>query len=95
MKARSLLDGLWYYFVDKCLAFGASISCSHFQKFSDAIAHVIRHKTGKDLVNYLDDYLFVALLALICNNQMRTFLQVCDFNNFPVSLKRHFGDPQQ
>ena len=31
MKARSPYDGKWYYFLDKCLPFGATISCSHFQ----------------------------------------------------------------
>ena len=31
MKAESPLDGITYYFIDKCLAFGVSISCSHFQ----------------------------------------------------------------
>ena len=31
MMARSPIDGKIYYFVDKCMPFGASISCSHFQ----------------------------------------------------------------
>ena len=39
LMAKSPIDGKIYYFVDKCLPFGASISCSHFQRFSDAIAH--------------------------------------------------------
>ena len=34
MKARNPEDGKWYYMVDKCLPFGASISCSLFQSFS-------------------------------------------------------------
>ena len=33
MKARSPLDGKIYYFIDKCLPFGAGISCVHFQHF--------------------------------------------------------------
>ena len=32
MKAVSPLDGKTYYFVDKCLPFGASISCSNFKE---------------------------------------------------------------
>ena len=32
MKARNPLDGKWYFFIDKCLPFGASISCALFQK---------------------------------------------------------------
>ena len=35
LKAVSPIDGETYYFVDKCLPFGAAISCSHFQRFSD------------------------------------------------------------
>ena len=41
MKAISPLDGKTYYFVDKCLPFGASISCSHFQRFSNAVKHIV------------------------------------------------------
>ena len=67
MKAESPLDGQVYYFVDKCLPFGASISCSHFQRFSNAVKHLVVHRTNKSLVNYLDDYLFAALMAQACN----------------------------
>ena len=64
MKARSPLDGEMYYFVDKCLPFRASISCAHFQNFSDAVAHLVRWRVGlnKEVVNYLDDFLFIAFI---------------------------------
>ena len=62
---RSPIDNEIYYFVDKCLPFGASISCVHFQSFSDAVAHVMRVKTGMENVNYLDDFLFIALLKAL------------------------------
>ena len=65
MKAKSPIDHCWYFFVDKCHPFGASISCSHFQKVSDAVAFLVQHSTNKPLVNYLDDYLFAALLVAI------------------------------
>ena len=90
MKAESPIDGKVYYFVDKCLPFGASISCLHFQRFSNAIRHIVKSRTVQDLVNYLDDYFFVALLALACNNQVKTFLAVCHEVNFPVSLEKTF-----
>ena len=85
MKATSPLDGKTYYFVDKCMPFGASISCSHFQRFSNAIKHIVQYRTKKNLVNYLDDFLFAALLKLLCNNQVRDFLEVCKMIQFPVS----------
>ena len=91
MMARSPIDGKIYWFADKCLPFGASISCSVFQRFSSAIAHIVKVLSGnKDNVNYLDDYLFVALLQLMCNNQVRLFLQICHEINFPVALEKTF-----
>ena len=86
LKAKNPKDNKVYYFVDKCLPFGASIICALFQEFSNAIAHIIRTKTGKDLVNYLDDYLFAALTRLIFNGQIKLFLSICNQIKFPVSL---------
>ena len=90
MKAKNAVDNKMYYFVGKCLAFGAAISCSHFQRFSNSVAHIVKHRTGKNLVNFLDDYFFAALLKLVCNGQVHTFLSVCSEINFPVSLEKTF-----
>ena len=40
MKAQHPVNKKWYYFVDKCLPFGASISCAIFQSFSNALVHI-------------------------------------------------------
>ena len=90
MKAESPIDGVTYYFVDKCLPFGAAISCAHFQRFSNAVAHIVRFKTKEDLVNYLDDYLFAALMRAWCNKQVQIFLDICKRINFPVSMEKTF-----
>ena len=90
MRAKSPIDGLWYWFVEKCLPFGRSISCAHFQAFSNAIAWIVKFRTKQDLVNYLDEYYFVALITLMCNGQVEEFLQVCKMVNFPVSLEKTF-----
>ena len=45
MKAEYPKTGKVYYFVDKCLPFGSSISCVHFQEVSNAIAHIVVHRT--------------------------------------------------
>ena len=94
MKAKSPKDGKTYYFIDKCMPFGAAISCSHFQRFSNAIAHIVTTKTGKDNINYLDDFFFTALLKAICNNQIQTFLNTCDAIKFPVSMEKTFWGTQ-
>ena len=90
MKARNPETGEMCYFIDKCLPFGTSISCALFQAFSNALAHIVKTKTGKDLLNYLDDYFFAALIKLSCNAQVRTFIEICDEIRFPVSLEKTF-----
>ena len=77
MKARSPVHGKWYYFMDKCLPFGSSISCAHFQSFSNAVAFLVMKKMLRDLVNYLDNFLFVALMAAVCNSDLSKFMEIC------------------
>ena len=94
IKAKSPIDGQVYWFVDKCLPFGAKISCKLFQEFSNSLAHIIKWKlklpSNKKITNYLDDFLFVAFLALVCNNQIQTFLDTCEQIRFPVSVEKTF-----
>ena len=91
MKATNPVDLKTYYFVDKCLPFGASISCALFQEVSDAIAHIYRYKTGSDVVNYLDDYFFVALLKKMCDDLIDQFLSICREIGMPISMDKTFG----
>ena len=84
MKAMHPKTKRIYYFVDKCLPFGSSISCAIFQAISDAIAWIVKYKTKKNNVNYLDDYLFAAAIKRICDSQIATFLKVCEDINFPM-----------
>ena len=90
MKAKSPIDGKWYYFIDKCLPFGASISCAHFQAFSDSVAHVVQYYTKKKVTNYLDNFLFAVLLKWLCDHQVNIFLWVCREIQFPVNLDKTF-----
>ena len=79
-----------HYFVDKCLPFGSSISCAHFQAVSDAIAYVVKYRTKEDTLNYLDDYFFAAFFKYYCDWQVNQFTQVCKEIRFPVSLEKTF-----
>ena len=88
MKAKNPIDDRWYFFVDKCLAFGVSISCKTFQEVSNGIAHIVRYITKRDLVNYLDDYYFCALLKHVCNNDMKAFIDVCRQISMPISIDK-------
>ena len=72
IKALDPTDNKVKYFVDKCLLFGASISCALYQKFSDALKHIIQFKTGrKTVTNYLGDFLFAAIRHWICNQMIQ------------------------
>ena len=88
MKAKNPRDGVTYYFVDKCLPFGASISCAIFQAFSDALSHIVQFRTGYENINYLDDYFFADCAKEFCDKQIQTFLDVCQEINFPVSIEK-------
>ena len=89
MKAQSPIDNKFYYFVDKCMPFGAAISCSHFQRFSNAISHIAKIKSGNhDNINYLDDFFFVALLKYVCNRDIQTFIDICSKIRFPIFFEK-------
>ena len=60
MKAEHPEMGVTYYFMDKCLPFGSSISCAIFQDFSNAVSHIVMILVKQVNINYLDDYLSVA-----------------------------------
>ena len=82
------------YFVDKCLPFGASISCAQFQKFSDALQYLAEYKIQVSfcITNYLDDFLFVAWMKVECDRRMSKFLRLCRKIGRPiVSDKTEWG----
>ena len=78
------------YFIDKCLPFGASISCTQFQMFSDALQHITEYKlqVKRRITNYLDDFLFVAKTILLGNFMMKQFLKICEDIGCPVSEEK-------
>ena len=90
MKATNPVDEKTWFFVEKNLPFGASISCSHFQRFSNALRHIFEYKSGKRMVvtNYLDDFLFVAKSPEDCNNLVRLFLCLCDEIGVPIATEK-------
>ena len=90
MKARDPRTGKWKYFFDKCLPFGASISCALFQKFSDALCHLGKVKTNSVglITNYLDDFLFIALTIMRCNYIIQTFLDICLEVGVPIVFEK-------
>lgn len=94
MMAVHPKTGQKMFFVEKTLPFGHSISCAHFQRVSDAIAHLQWWRTGSRPRNYLDDFLFIALLKTCANSLLQSFLDLCDLIKFPVSLDKTFWAEQ-
>ena len=88
LKARHPLTQVWYYFIDKCMPFGSSISCAQFQLFSDALVHILETKLNITVTNYLDDFLFMAPTKEVCNNWMDHFLNICQSIGCPVSEEK-------
>ena len=89
MMAVNPTTGEKCYFVEKCLPFGSSISCSHFQRFSNALRHIHMFRTGqsekkKATTNYLDDFIFLARFLHVCNWLVQTFLQICSEVGVPI-----------
>ena len=90
-KAEDPKSGKIMYFMDKCLPFGASISCSHYQRFSNALRHIIEFRVGgpdRRLTNYLKDFLFIALMRMVCNAMIQNFLFLCQQLNIPVVIEK-------
>ena len=90
MKAEDPTTGKIVYFIDKCLPFGASISCFHFQRVSNSLEHVTSYliRVRNRITNYMDDFLFIDLTKVGCNAMLQTFKEVCAKIKFPVSEEK-------
>ena len=90
MKARDPETDEWRFFIDKCLPFGSSISCLHFQRFSDVLHHIIQFRLNekKRITNYLDDFLFITRTLCRCNFMIQQFLDLCRDLGVPVSMEK-------
>lgn len=75
------------YYFDKCLPFGASISCSLFEKFSSALHWYLEKKSGnRNILHYLDDFLFgSASQSSECADTLEVFRQICKSWGVPLA----------
>ena len=81
MKARHPISRIMYYFMDKCLPFGSSISCALFQLFSDVLAALLEHHLNIRVTNYLDDF-------QQSNRMVRSFIQICNKIGCPIAHQK-------
>ena len=90
MKAVNPINFKTQYFIEKNLAFGSSISCSHFQRLSNAIRHIVDMTSGTTgtITNYLDDYLMVSDSQEQCSRIVQQFMMICDEIKLPIVLEK-------
>ena len=90
MAADHPETGVTFFFAEKNLPFGASISCSHFTRFSNSLRHLVetRLSTRYVITNYLDDFLFIDTTKQGADHLVRNFLEVCSLIKSPVSLDK-------
>ena len=76
--------------MDKCLPFGASISCALFQAFSDVLCFLAECKVRVQglITNYLDDFLFLALTLMHCNRIITDFLDLWNSVGVPIAMEK-------
>ncbi|KAJ8297896.1 hypothetical protein KUTeg_024427 [Tegillarca granosa] len=75
------------YFVDKCLPFGCSISCSLFEKFSTFLEWEYKKRSNCDnLKHYLDDFFLAGKPNTNqCQQSMQLFSSMCDEIGVPLA----------
>ena len=90
MMVQNPQSGKWQFFINKCLPFGASISCAIFQRFLNALKFLTEKISHVDdvITNYLDDFLFLALTILGCNTLIRNFLNLCKEVGVPIAKEK-------
>lgn len=90
MKAEDPDTGETCYFIDKVVVFGSSKSCRIFSDFAASLAHIARHldKYGRRPNEYLDDVLNAGHDVQSCNQSLTTYLQMCEWINFPISEEK-------
>ena len=87
MKAQHPITGTTYFFADKCMPFGAGISCKLYSELSNGLAHILCHYTNTrfKVTNYLDDFLFIETSETRCNHLVRTFIEICEYIGVPIA----------
>lgn len=75
------------FYFDKCLPFGASISCALFEEFASFLHWLVaKHHPGGAVVHYLDDFLFLGKQGTNhCKDLLDTFKDVCKMLGVPIA----------
>ena len=82
-----------YYFVDKCLPFGCSLSCNLFEKFATFLEWELKRRSNSEnVVHYLDDFLVAgAAQSNDCAYLMSEFKGMCEQFGVPMAEEKTIG----
>ena len=87
-------QGAYYY--DRSLQMGCASSCQLFERFSRAIEWALREKCGvKNMVHYLDDFLFLHKTKKLCLSYLLQFQNLADFIGLPLAPEKTDGPAQE
>lgn len=86
-----------YYFIDKCLPMGSSISPKLFTTFSNFLQWAVEIRSGlTSLDHYLDDFIFIGdQETKACNQLMETFKNLCAELKVPIAPEKTLGPTKQ
>lgn len=80
------------YFFDKTLPFGASISCSTFERFARFLERCVKyHITSGLIIHYLDDFLGGDRTFDACTRLLEIFNGIMQQLNVPMALEKKEG----
>ena len=82
------------FFIDNCLPFGASISCTIFEDIATLMQWIAERCVGHAVIHYLDDFFMVHKLAYVCSSFMASFKEMCEEIGMPISPEKAVGPVQ-
>lgn len=81
-------DNCYYY--DKCLPFGCLISCFTVEKFLSFLDWLVRKRTeSREVLHYLDDFLFGGSNAGECQAIVDIFIDDCKVLGVPIAWEKN------
>lgn len=79
-----------YFYFDKMVPFGSSISCALWEKFAHFLHWLTQQHTGNNhILHYLDDFLFCGPRQdVFCQHTLDKFKSLCHELGVPIALEK-------
>jgi len=84
-----------YFYYDKCLPMGLSISCALFEKLSCALTWVAQNKFSTTPISHiLDDFIFISHSQSTCFQSLHSFIGMCTSLGIPIKHSKTVSPTQ-